>query len=167
MRCKTLQITWHTRGTKNDPILSIDFHPTLPLLATAGADNEVKLWRLLTGDAVPAASAAGGGSGGAAGGAAAAGAVKQGAVVQFIATLEGHEMSVNAVRWAPNGKALFRAAWAGLPADWDAVNPAVLRLDYSHAHLPLALSVQARRWHLLAMVCASRNSCLLQQIAEV
>jgi hypothetical protein len=114
MRSKTLQITWHTRGTKNDPILSIDFHPTLPILATAGADYEVKLWRLVSGEVPAAAPTAAASSGGAAGGAPAAGAAaaaKQGPVVQFMATLEGHELAVNAVRWSPNG-----ASFAAEPA---------------------------------------------------
>ena len=46
MRVKTLQVAWHTGSVseKNDPILSLDFHPTLspPMLATAGTDSEVK-----------------------------------------------------------------------------------------------------------------------------
>ena len=58
-RAKTLQITWHAKtGSKNDPLLSIDFHPTLNIFATAGADNEVKIWRLL--EAAPAAGGGGG-----------------------------------------------------------------------------------------------------------
>lgn len=45
LRVKTLQIRWHAEAAngKNAPILSIDMHPTLPVLATAGADSEVKV----------------------------------------------------------------------------------------------------------------------------
>lgn len=47
MKAKTLQVAWHTGSVseKNDPILSLDFHPTMdpPLLATAGSDSEVKV----------------------------------------------------------------------------------------------------------------------------
>lgn len=44
MKAKTIQIAWHNRvAGKNDPILSLDFHPRLRLLATGGADNEVKV----------------------------------------------------------------------------------------------------------------------------
>ena len=36
------QIAWHTR----EPIQSVDVSPTNSLIATAGNDNEVRLWRL-------------------------------------------------------------------------------------------------------------------------
>lgn len=51
MRVKTLQISWHPDADgKNTPLLSLDMHPTLPLLATAGADSEVKVsWQPRTG----------------------------------------------------------------------------------------------------------------------
>ena len=42
------QIAWHAR----EPIQSIDISPTTSLIATAGNDNEVRLWHLArkTGD---------------------------------------------------------------------------------------------------------------------
>ncbi|GKA47367.1 chromatin assembly factor 1 subunit FAS2, partial [Tanacetum coccineum] len=40
MKGGTLQINWH--DTK--PVLTLDFHPVSGLLATAGADYDIKLW---------------------------------------------------------------------------------------------------------------------------
>ncbi|KAK2980375.1 hypothetical protein RJ640_014548 [Escallonia rubra] len=55
MRGGTVQINWH--DTK--PVLTLDFHPTSGSLATGGADFDIKLWLLSSGDAeknVPSAS---------------------------------------------------------------------------------------------------------------
>ena len=42
-------MAWHGRDGvdkgRNDPILSCDAHPAESVLATGGADREVKLWR--------------------------------------------------------------------------------------------------------------------------
>lgn len=97
VKVRTLQITWHAKeGQKNDPILSIDFHPTLPLLASAGADSEIKLWRLVETAAVHAG----------AGVEAAAPQQSQNATVEYAYTLLGHTRTVNSVRWSPNGECL-------------------------------------------------------------
>lgn len=58
MRVKTVQIVWHggeqaanqgrkkqEDGIKLEPVYSLDFHPS-GALATAGADKEVKLWKV-------------------------------------------------------------------------------------------------------------------------
>ena len=88
-RAKTLQITWHAKsGSKNDPILSIDFHPTLPLFATAGADHEIKVWALRE----P--------------GAAGVDPSRVDPSVEYLFTLTGHDKTVNTVRFSPNGECL-------------------------------------------------------------
>lgn len=57
MKVETLQIAWHGRdGGKNDPILSCDFLATdseneddkhrPALMATAGADSSVRIWKV-------------------------------------------------------------------------------------------------------------------------
>ena len=66
-------------SAENEPILGVDFHPWLPLLASAGGDNEIKIWRLVDG-ADPR--------------------------LEFLATLVGHQKSVNGVRFSPNGECL-------------------------------------------------------------
>ena len=85
LHAKTLQVTWHAKvGSKNDPILSIDFHPTLPLFATAGGDSEVKIWRLTEPNGMTIAQPE----------------------VSYAFTLTGHQKTVNAVRFSPNGECL-------------------------------------------------------------
>lgn len=117
MRAKLMQILWHAKpgDNKNEPIFGLDVHPTLPLLATAGADNEVRIWKLKgsgnPGDLAAAAAAmvAAAGAAGAEGGAAAAVALAaRGASVgeldvEFAFTIAAHVGPVNAVRFSPNG----------------------------------------------------------------
>lgn len=40
-KLKTLQIVWHGK----EPVYSLDFHPN-GLLVTAGADKEIKTWKV-------------------------------------------------------------------------------------------------------------------------
>ncbi|KAG8640801.1 chromatin assembly factor 1 subunit FAS2 isoform X2 [Manihot esculenta] len=47
MKGGTVQINWH--GTK--PVLTLDFHPISGLLATGGADFDIKLWLINSGEA--------------------------------------------------------------------------------------------------------------------
>eukprot|EP00762_Andalucia_godoyi_P003821 ANDGO_08519.mRNA.1 Chromatin assembly factor 1 subunit FAS2 len=42
---RTLQIAWHHRDHA-EPIFGIDFHPFLPILATGGSDNTVRIWSI-------------------------------------------------------------------------------------------------------------------------
>ncbi|WIA28323.1 hypothetical protein OEZ86_010873 [Tetradesmus obliquus] len=70
MKAKTLQIIWHSK----DPVFSIDFHPD-GYFATGGADREIKIWEL---------SCAADGTPG----------------VRHAASLEGHNATVNCVRFS-------------------------------------------------------------------
>ena len=77
MRVVTPQIAWHGKL----PIFSCDFNPSTGILATAGADKEVKLWRVTTssdGDAV----------------------------VEHAQDLTNHTASVNTARFSPDGARL-------------------------------------------------------------
>eukprot|EP00897_Mesotaenium_endlicherianum_P005631 jgi/Mesen1/5096/ME000252S04207 len=94
MKAKTLQILWHGK----DPILSLDFDRA-GLLATGGADKDIKLWKL-TGDedGTP--------------------------VVTFQASLSHHHYAVNVVRFSPTGGELL--LWKlihveGSPSIWKVV----------------------------------------------
>ncbi|KDO58334.1 hypothetical protein CISIN_1g0100512mg, partial [Citrus sinensis] len=46
MKGGTLQINWH--DTK--PVLTLDFHPISGLLATGGADYDIKIWLINSGE---------------------------------------------------------------------------------------------------------------------
>jgi WD40 repeat protein len=108
VKVKLLQITWHAKEKrKNEPILGIDFHPTLPYLATAGADCEIKIWKLL--ETVPSSSNVGGlTTTGFAASLTTAATLPSTAEqsVEYLYTLVGHNKSVNSVRWSPNGESL-------------------------------------------------------------
>ena len=68
------------------PVFSIHVHPDGTRFATAGNDNKAKIWALL-----PCVDEA---------------AENNPAVARTLATLSGHEGSVNCVRWSPNGRLL-------------------------------------------------------------
>eukprot|EP01080_Neovahlkampfia_damariscottae_P005678 gene5678-9499_t len=72
---KTLFIAWHCED-QPEPVLSIDFHPSLNKIATSGQDCTIKLWNIKDEE------------------------------IEFRSTLKHQEKTVNCVRWHPNGKIL-------------------------------------------------------------
>ena len=83
------QIAWHAR----EPIQSVDVTAS-GLIATAGNDNEVRLWRLR-----PSSGAKGGG-------------------LSFVQDLSGHNKPVNVVRFCPAGETLASAGDDGMVMLW-------------------------------------------------
>ncbi|XP_043719312.1 chromatin assembly factor 1 subunit FAS2 isoform X1 [Telopea speciosissima] len=91
MKGGTVQINWH--GTK--PVLTLDFHPQSGILATGGADFDIKLWLVNSGEAqkeVPTAS--------------------------YQSSLSYHGSSVNILRFAPSGEYLASGADGGELIIW-------------------------------------------------
>eukprot|EP00123_Amoebidium_parasiticum_P010804 comp20335_c0_seq1/m.25608 comp20335_c0_seq1/g.25608 ORF comp20335_c0_seq1/g.25608 comp20335_c0_seq1/m.25608 type:complete len:760 (-) comp20335_c0_seq1:14-2293(-) len=80
MKAQTLEISWHAK----EPILSVDFCGDR--LATAGADNDVKMWRIE------------------------GGAGAEPPKVTFLSNLSRHSKAVNVVRFSPNGQYLASAS---------------------------------------------------------
>ncbi|MFS7931511.1 putative transcription factor WD40-like family [Helianthus anomalus] len=81
MKGGTLQINWH--DTK--PVLTLDFHPISGILATAGADYDIKLWLIASEEGekkVPASST-------------------------YQNSLSYHRSAVNAIRFSPSGGELI------------------------------------------------------------
>jgi chromatin assembly factor 1 subunit B len=161
-RAKTLQITWHAKsGSKNDPILSIDFHPTLPLFATAGADHEIKVWALRE----P--------------GAAGVDPSRVDPSVEYLFTLTGHDKTVNTVRFSPNGECLASVSdgafrlWGTVGGRSSKCPPSQalthkentpLFFPHTHAHAHNKFSAHGRplHWHMEARkqrVVGCRHLC--------
>ncbi|XP_052197690.1 chromatin assembly factor 1 subunit FAS2 [Diospyros lotus] len=91
MRGGTVQINWH--DTK--PVLTLDFHPTSGILATGGADFDVKLWIINSsevGKKIPTAS--------------------------YESSLAYHGSAVNALRFSPSGEYLASSADGGELVIW-------------------------------------------------
>ncbi len=124
MKAKLFQLVWHAReASKNEPILAIDFHPFHSLLATAGMDNFVRIWRINepptlsalvrppggAAEAVTTVVAAPMACSSSAAGTLSAAASKSAGLVEFLFTMSAHNKSVNALRWSPTGDALASA----------------------------------------------------------
>ncbi|GAB5033013.1 chromatin assembly factor 1 subunit fas2 [Nannochloropsis oceanica] len=90
MKITTPQITWHGgEAGKNDPVLSADVHPC-GVLATGGADAEVRLWLLHLDEN------------------------EESKFQDYLYNFENHQRSVNSVRFSPNGRALATASDGGV-----------------------------------------------------
>jgi chromatin assembly factor 1 subunit B len=44
---RTIEIRWHWSAEREEGVMSVDFHPTLPRLVTAGADGNLKVWEIV------------------------------------------------------------------------------------------------------------------------
>ncbi|XP_065873208.1 chromatin assembly factor 1 subunit FAS2 [Euphorbia lathyris] len=91
MKGGTVQINWH--GMK--PVLTLDFHPISGLLATGGADFDIKLWLIGSGEdetKIPAAT--------------------------YQSSLSYHSSAVNALRFSPSGEQLASGADGGEMIIW-------------------------------------------------
>lgn len=91
MKGGTLQINWHD----SKPVLTLDFHPLSGLLATGGADFDIKIWLLNSGDGqknVPGAT--------------------------YQNSLSYHGSAVNSLRFSPSGELLASGADGGELIIW-------------------------------------------------
>lgn len=91
MRGGTVQINWHDVK----PVLTLDFHPQSGLLATGGADKDIKLWKINSGEVqkeIPTAS--------------------------YQNSLSYHGSAVNVVRFSPSGEQLASGADGGELLIW-------------------------------------------------
>lgn len=86
MRGGTVQINWH--DTK--PVLACDFHPISALLATAGADYDIKIWVTVSSNDQ-----------------------KKAPGVTYQSSLSYHSSAVNALRFSPSGEQLASGADGG------------------------------------------------------
>ncbi|XP_057981174.1 chromatin assembly factor 1 subunit FAS2 [Malania oleifera] len=91
MRGGTVQINWH--DTK--PVLTLDFHPLSGILATGGADFDIKLWLINSGEAQ-----------------------KKVATASYQNSLSYHGSAVNVIRFSPSGEQLASGADGGELIIW-------------------------------------------------
>lgn len=85
MKGGTVQINWH----ETKPVLTLDFHPLSGLLATGGADFDIKLWLLVCEEQ------------------------KKGPVATYQNSLTYHGSAVNILRFSPSGDFLASGADGG------------------------------------------------------
>ncbi|KAJ0040754.1 hypothetical protein Pint_27244 [Pistacia integerrima] len=91
MKGGTLQINWHDAK----PVLTLDFHPESGLLATGGADYDIKLWLINSGEEqknIPTAT--------------------------YQSSLSYHGSAVNILRFSPSGQLLASGADGGELIIW-------------------------------------------------
>ncbi|XP_059432786.1 chromatin assembly factor 1 subunit FAS2 isoform X2 [Corylus avellana] len=91
MKGGTVQINWH--DTK--PVLTVDFHPLSGTLATGGADYDIKLWLINSGEAQ-----------------------KEGPTASYQNSLSYHGSAVNILRFSPSGELLASGADGGELIIW-------------------------------------------------
>ncbi|KAF6154903.1 hypothetical protein GIB67_018340 [Kingdonia uniflora] len=91
MRGGTIQINWH----ETKPILTLDFHPQSGLLATAGADFDIKIWLISPCEAQ-----------------------KKAPTATYQNSLSYHGSAVNVVRFSPSGEQLASGADGGELIIW-------------------------------------------------
>ncbi|KAG9457244.1 hypothetical protein H6P81_001752 [Aristolochia fimbriata] len=141
MRGGTVQINWH--DTK--PVLTLDFHSLTGLLATGGADNDIKLWLLSSGDLkkkLPAAT--------------------------YKSCLSYHSSAVNVLRFSSSGEQLASGAdggdlviWKFFPSD-DGPSWKVLKVLSYHRKDVLDLEWSADGAFLVSG--SVDNSCLVWDV---
>ncbi|KAH7566046.1 hypothetical protein JRO89_XS08G0073500 [Xanthoceras sorbifolium] len=91
MKGGTVQINWHDMK----PVLTLDFHPVSGLLATGGADYDIKLWLISSGEAekkIPTAT--------------------------YQNSLSYHGSAINILRFSPSGEQLASGADGGELLIW-------------------------------------------------
>ncbi|KAJ7945256.1 Chromatin assembly factor 1 subunit like, partial [Quillaja saponaria] len=91
MKCGTVQINWH--DTK--PVLTLDFHPLSGILATGGADFDIKLWSIKSGETQ-----------------------KKLPTTSYQNSLSYHSSAVNVLRFSPSGEQLASGADGGEMILW-------------------------------------------------
>ncbi|CAN8251623.1 unnamed protein product [Cochlearia groenlandica] len=91
MKGGTIQISWHD----GKPVLTLDFHPISGLLATAGADCDIKMWLINSGQAE-----------------------KKLPSVSYQSSLTYHGCAVNTIRFSRSGELLASGADGGELIIW-------------------------------------------------
>jgi chromatin assembly factor 1 subunit B len=121
MRFQTCLIVWHSK----EPVLSVDFHPT-GRLATGGADNTVKIWRVRPSTSDDSVS------------------------VEFLSNLKRHTRAVNVVRFAPNGELLASGGDDGFIFLWKLEGEGQLRPSQTFGDEDDDSSLNKETWNIVA-----------------